>query len=140
MFNICASMQMQFSKESNLFMNSLPFSNNVNNEILNVIYVINFHTYLRKGLLWFRDMLEVISSKNDHLKDSYWTKFIIRFFFSFENQDNNCTCKNIPFIKCDLCSDFLIFFPNRMETLMLLKMIRTTYQELVSGLGNMKHL
>lgn len=27
-----------------------------------------------------------------------------------------------------------------METLILLKMIRTTYQELVSGLGNMKHL
>lgn len=78
---------MQFSKESNLFMNPLTFSNNVNNEILNVIYVINFHTYLRKGPLWFRDMLEVISSKNDHLKDSYWTKFIIRFFFSFENQD-----------------------------------------------------
>lgn len=139
MFNICTSMQMQFSKESNLFMNSLIFSNNVNNEILNVIYVINFHAYLRKGLLWFRDMLEVISSNNDHLKDSYWTKFIIRFFFSFENQDNNCICKNIQFIKSYLCSDFLIFFPNRMETLMLLKWLGQ-HKELVSGLGNMKHL
>lgn len=88
MFKICASMQMQFSKESNVFMNSLTFSNKVNNVISNVIYVINFHTYFRKGLLWFRDKK----------------------------------------------------FSNRIETLMLLKMIRTIYQELASGLGNMKHL
>lgn len=140
MFKISASMQMQFSKESNLFINSLTFSNNVNNEILNVIYMINFHTYLRKGLLWFRDMLEVISPKNDHLKDSYWKKFIIRFFFRSKIKITIAFANNIQFIKSYLCSDFLFFFSNRMETLMLLKMIRTTYQELVSGLGNMKHL
>lgn len=66
-------------------MNYFIFFNNVNNEILNVIYVINFYIYLRKGFFWFCDMLEVIFLKNDYLKDSYWIIFIIRFFFLFEN-------------------------------------------------------
>lgn len=114
MFENCSSIQMQFSKQSNSFMNSFTSSNKMNNVISNVRYIWQTLIHiLVKDVLWSYDVLEVNPSINDHMTDIHCTKVNYPICFQHENSDYNCRCKKTQKVYQKLFSCFVIGFQTK---------------------------